>query len=201
MKNNPSYHLTPSEWEVIQDKEFLPRKFIVCQKMEGMLGELKKNIEAIGPFYAARSNKEKLTTHSKISKGDNYKYFPYRVLDCPMVNEGGDFFSFRTVFLWGQSFGFHLIMTGKFKEAYQATIIEQRRDFPIGFHLSNQATPWIWEMDEKNLEPLRELSLTEASEIIQGKDFIRVSSFFPLEHYADVPEKGVEIWRFWRGLL
>jgi hypothetical protein len=53
--------------------------------------------------------------HPKISKGENYKGFPYVIMDYPALFSKDNVFALRTMFWWGNFFSITLHLSGNIR--------------------------------------------------------------------------------------
>lgn len=192
--------LSPKELKLLENREYMPMKVKVCRKIESWLSELhdqlRKSIE----------NDESLTlefrqSKGRISRGENYKSYAYRVLDYPSLIDKEDIFLFRTIVLWGDSIGFHLILSGKYWERYGKKIESIDSDSPLPLMLSIQNSPWIWESQHPELIPWKKEAFPQISRHFQDKGFAKLSAFLSLNDYQDLLENGFNLWRFWKDKL
>ena len=189
------YKLTEKELAIFQDQEFMPLKAIVWQKLESILYETMKQLQLIIPEYAEVLHDSLLKSTGKISRGENYKTYAYRVLDYPRVFEGNDFFTFRCVVLWGHPIGFHFILKGKYKKHYQELLLENALKSNDEIWLSDQEDPWVWEFKEEQQILVNSANLLVAQKMLEKKDFLKLTTYLPLKDYHQIMEKSIDIWR------
>ena len=187
------FQLTEEEYKVYSDLTFMPIKQRVCEKLEGILGQLHAQLRQICEQDAGLP-RELLKMQGKISRGENYNAYAYRVLDYPRYSKDADMFFYRTLILWGQPTGFHLILTGTYKERVEQQLLAQQHSLPDSLYISQQETPWIWEADDPGLLKLQGQSAEQLREILTGRPFLKLSAFLPVESYAEIPVFGVELW-------
>ena len=137
----------------------------------------------------------------KISRGENYKTYPYRVLDFPRAFHHKDIFTYRTVILWGHHCSFHLILAGKYKKRFEGRIIARSKDLPDTLLLSCQSSPWEWELNERDYLQARGMQDPKIAKAVASSDFLKVTYFLPLTRYQEIPTIGREIWHLWMAVL
>jgi len=191
------YQLSPKEFGIFSDDQFMPMKQKVWGKLEGILALL-----ADKEMNLLRACSKKLIIPSsqpgpKISKGENYNSYSYRVLDYPRLLDINDMFLFRAMVLWGHPIGFHLILSGKYQEAYAEQLLLGLHTLPFEVQYAQQDTPWIWEDTAEGW-----LDMTE-DEWINPSDraFFKLSCFMPIGNYRKIPERGEEILSAYLGIM
>lgn len=171
----------------------MPVKARVCAKIEASLALLREDIRSyIGHHQEIPA--ELRSSTGKISRGENYHSYSYRVLDYPALFSGEDLFTFRTVALWGMPFGFHLILSGTWLDRWQMP--EMLSKLPEGFLIATHASPWVWE-PEGCVPPDAETALR----LISQYKYLKISYFLAVDQYDLLPETGLRIWKMWQELL
>ena len=189
------YRLTERELAVFQDSDFMPLKAKVWAKIEVLLSQLQEQLEEKIPEFSDQLPKEFIYSSGKLSRGENYKTYSYRVMDYPRVFQGDDIFTFRCVVLWGHPIGFHWILRGKYKEEFQDRLVENALNLEEEIWLSKQDDPWVWEFEADRQENIHKLSPEAIKHLLQKQNFVKLSLYLPLETYAKIPEKGTEIFK------
>lgn len=193
--------LSPSELSVFMDKSYMPLKFIVLSKMETLLNELRQQIiDEIKPVAQTFPPDFDVKT-GKISRGENYKTYPYRVLDMPSAFKKKNIFTYRTVVLWGHHISFHLIVAGKYKEMLQDRLFAVAPAMPEALCLSKQASPWEWEFNPEEFIQARALQEDHVQEAVRQSDFIKITFILPLNRYQELAHVGLQVWKFWQALV
>ncbi len=193
--------LSPTELSVFMDKSYMPLKFIVLTKMEALLNELRQKIIAEIHPVAKTFPPEFDVKTGKITKGENYQTYPYRVLDMPRVFKGNNIFTYRTVVLWGHHISFHLIVAGKYKELLQERLFSVAGGMPDTFCLSKQVSPWEWEFKPEEFIQARALQEPSIQDAVRQSDFIKITFILPLNRYMEMSEVGLQVWKFWQMLV
>ncbi|MEZ4852262.1 MAG: hypothetical protein R3B93_27370 [Bacteroidia bacterium] len=188
------YRLTERELAVFQDPDFMPLKAKVWAKIEVLLSQLQEQLEEKIPEFSEQLPKEFIYSSGKLSRGENYKTYSYRVMDYPRVFQGDDIFTFRCVVLWGHPIGFHLILRGKYKEEFQDLLLGKLANQKREVWLSDQDDPWVWEQDLSRQILLQGEVSEPVRQKILAKTFFRVSYYLPSEEYFRIPEEGLGFW-------
>ncbi len=193
--------LSPEELAVLQDKTFMPLKYSVSKKMEALLADLRATLseelnqsQLIVPEILRKSD-------GKISRGENYHTYAYRVLDYPSTFDKQDIFSFRTLILWGHHIGFHLLLTGKFKERYQIRLLANHEQAPSDCFLSQAEIPWHWLPGENEQLPFSGMGEADIQTAFAARKFIKLSVYLPLGEYAAISTRGLKLWQQWAEML
>lgn len=193
--------LSPAELSLFHDQAVMPLKFSILAKMEALLDNLRNVIgENLVPLVT-KFPPEFDMTEGKISKGENYHTFPYRVLDFPRAFHGEDVFTFRCVILWGHPIGFHIILKGRYKVLLQERIIGQAAGIPESMMLATGNDPWKWEFIAEEYLQARALQEPAIANVVRANSFLKISFFMPLEQYLDIPTTGGTLWQFWQSYL
>ena len=186
--------MSKKELVLLQDSEVMPSKFQILWKLEQQLIALKTRLLEDSKTRFTHLPIELFLSSWKISRGENYRQNPYRVLDYPSAFSKENIFTFRTLILWGYPIGFHLILKGIHKELFRAAILSNYTQLPSDYYISQQNNPWIWEADDSDLISLSQLHKSLCRKIIDERNFIRLSYFLPLKNYDQIPQVGAETW-------
>lgn len=194
------HKLTEREFSLLQDASLLPTKYQIGKKMDKWLLHLQRELN---PHIkdAIHLAEEVRKSTGKISRGENYHNQAYRVLDFPRIFRRDAMFAFRTVVLWGHPIGFHLILSGTYKEAYQEVILAKKEELGEYVYVAAHPNPWIWESDAEGLMACHSLSSKEWEDHLNTYSFIKLSHFMPLADYEQLTSKGLDIWHKWSSLL
>src|SRR5688500_7443876 len=118
-----SLGLTREELNLIADAEFFPAKARIMEKVRGMLhdvhGRLRDELDGIELLAPGGFDRKKF----QFVKGEHLEDFPYQYLDYPKHFEGGEKFTFRSLFWWGHYFAFALILEGGGLLRYKQNLI------------------------------------------------------------------------------
>lgn len=119
-------------------------------------------------------------TSFKVSKGENYKGFPYFVLDIPKIASKENMATFRTIIWWGHDITFHIILGESALSALKDTISSNLTRIQREEDIYYNATDDIWnhDMDDRiAYKPVKELTEQE----LQTMKELKFSKRFPLE--------------------
>ncbi|MCI4668796.1 MAG: hypothetical protein MRZ79_11720 [Bacteroidia bacterium] len=193
--------LSKEELEILMDAEFLPLKAIVCQRVENNLLQLGNTYQSELQEWKSDNFPELLMGNYRISKGENYRSLAYRVLDYPSVLGKDDMFLFRTMMLWGDAFSWHLILAGKYLEAFGLNLIDGWESVPEGAFLSLHDNPWIWHQSDENWIEKGKLKPEMIREELRKRKFLKISHFLPLDQYSLLESRGLELLKSYLNIL
>lgn len=199
--NEDSFQLTSIEFEALADREFFPVKHAVCKKLEALLVRLREKIALTTANSSLNIPEAFRLGAGKISRGENYRMYPYRVLDYPSVFEGADIFTYRTLLLWGHPPGFHLILTGKYKALFEKKLLAAGKEALSAWTLSLAGSPWEWVAEPDTGKLLADLEEREIASLVDKMPYLKLSLWIELERYAEVPETGRQQWEIFQELL
>jgi hypothetical protein len=125
----------------------------------------------------------------KISKGENYKGFPWVVLDYPRCFGREDVLAVRTLFWWGHYFSVTLHLKG----SYKTLVLPGIRDriallADAGFHICISQDEWRHELAADHYHPLAGLSREALDSILDRPGFLKFSAKTPLDNGAELGE-------------
>lgn len=191
--------LSPDEMAVLHNRTFMPLKAAVCRKVEALLSDtypLLADIptgEILGKLLPA--------TTPKISKGENYHSYAYRLLDYPRMFSGDDMFLFRVMMLWGHHVSIHLIMSGAYQQELAQRLWDGRHHLAGSWYVALTDTPWEWTPTQTDQQLLQELTQQEMHQHLTTSSFVKLSQFFPLDQLPQLPSLGVQAWQEINALL
>ena len=174
MKNGAKIHLSAQEMELVTNKEWLFLKRAILEKIDVLLGGIhKKFSEVIGIENIDFINRLK-NQGGKISRGENYKGLPYRILDYPASFSREQIFAVRTLFWWGNFFSISLHLSGSYLSPEQniKKSFSYLKDKQFYIHLGSDQ--WDHDLDESGYIPISEISFDQFIEISKN-DFFKIS--------------------------
>ena len=185
--------LEEQELAILEDENFLPMKAKVCLKVEGLLAELHTDLIELMSGYEPTEWPKIRQSKGKISRGENYHHYAYRVLDYPNVLTKDDMFLFRSMMLWGDAYSFHFILAGKYLEAFQDKLIGALYKLPKETLLATHDDPWIWHSSAPNWKGLGDLGTKGLKDEMKKRKFMKLSHFLNLKEYSQARERSREI--------
>lgn len=162
------------EIDLASDPTILLIKNRIMEKATMLLGEFEQLIkeQLVSKFTFDRAIN---TNNGKISKGENYKFLPYLMLDYPAYFTKSDVFALRSMFYWGNFVSFTLHLRGKYLQTYASTIINEFKNVDNTYFCINH-TEWEYHYKASNYCLLSELSEADVEEQISENGFIKISS-------------------------
>lgn len=179
------------EMSILLDSNFLLTKRVALEKITHLLAELAQQLQQLPlhtsfPFPTGTD-----TTLGKISKGENYKGLPYRILDFPKLFEKNTIFAYRSMFWWGNEFSFTLHLGGAASLQYQARILQSLKELKkqqVYFCIND--TPWEYDFGKNNYCALSDLNSNDVETHISKNGFVKLSRILVLEEWQQLVDYG-----------
>jgi hypothetical protein len=194
-----NFNFSPEEEAAICERDFFLLKNSATKKIMDIFAQLEKNIiKGIKnyPIELTDLNKSK----GKIFRGENYRLFPYILLDCPRLFSTRSVFAFRTMFWWGHEFSFTLHLQGEALDKYRNAAFknfDSLSDKEVYYCIND--TPWQYNFEKENyvlsdnIESRREELLT--------KPFIKLSRKLNADSHQKVLDYGMDTFKLFMGLI
>lgn len=182
--------ISDEELKIILNGDFFIKKRAVSNKIRQAFIELKDNLET-----TILKNKQVLPASidlkdSKISRGENYRFIPYIVLDYPKLYAQENIFTYRSMFLWGNFFSFTLHLSGDIlNDSYNIIINNLNKLEGKDFYFCINNNPWEYFYGSDNYISLDEMLKLKLPE---QRSFIKLSRKLHLTNYSKIQEYGVE---------
>lgn len=194
------------EIEAMLNSRFYIVKQDVTQKIHRLFIALENElIKAMSDGLFPASGIFESKDRGKISKGENYHFMPYVLLDCPNAFSADSVFAFRSMFHWGHEFSFTLHLQGKVLEVFREKILENvsmlQGEY---FFICVNDTPWEYFFEEMNYVSLDEWMTNKQNELammLREKPFIKLSRKIPLTQYEMVGSYGLATFNKLMNLL
>lgn len=185
--------LDKQELQYLLDQDFLRKKQLISQKLIQRLADLQIVLRDFLANSAFAFPETIDLRTGKISRGERYQDLPYYILDFPRLIQRDDVFSLRTMCWWGHEFSCTLHLQGKSKEKYQAILFENRdllRARSLYFCLGD--SPWEYHFEQDNYELADKLSDAKLRQLIEKKEFIKISRRLEISRYAQLADFVLE---------
>ena len=187
--------LTKQQVDILSDKQLFELQKEIDQKLNHKLYETQEKIKTrweSGDEWMIP--KEVSLTLSKVSKGYNYKGFPYQVTDYPSKLDRDSKFSFRIIVWYGNFFSANLILSRPYINHFLDKILSIRE--PDTFLLIAQD---IWDSDTSDKE---KLALTEENNskiksFINRAEPIRLFKQFNMKQINKMDDLLIECFVHW----
>lgn len=165
------------ELNFISDKTFFEKKAAVNKKVIDRLNELQQMLNVLLSENKKNLPGSVLTSAPKISRGENYKRFPWIVLDYPRVFNAEEVFAFRTLFWWGNSWVLTFQLSGFFYQKYFSSFMSNLNSFgDVPCKIGVGTDPWIHNPDDLMYVEIREF----ISEGNSAEEKLKSQAFFKL---------------------
>lgn len=188
---NAKVTITEKELKIMGDREFFVQKKIITETVSNIFAKLrdglKSEVQKSGFIFPEGTD----TDTGKLSKGENYREFPYIILDYPKKFSRENIFSFRTMFWWGNQFSFHFLLSGESFDGYHPKILERihllrGKDFLFCIH----STPWEYHFGDNNVIPLE--NAISDPKLFEGMTFFKISKKSELKDWDKLVQEGTE---------
>src|SRR5437762_6528899 len=128
MDNLPKIQLSPLEFELMNNSEWILTKNNILKKTQRLLEQVRQNILDYTRLHPDLFPGQVTTVSPKISKGENYRGLPWFMLDYPRYFDKDNIFAIRAMFWWGNFFSTTLHLSGIYKEKYYRAIVDRYED-------------------------------------------------------------------------
>ncbi len=172
--------LSAGELTIASDRDIILTKRIVMETASHLFSaqipfinnafpqQIKEGLPAIG--------------HPKISRGENYKGFPYVIMDYPALFNKDDVFAQRTMFWWGHFFSITLHLSGKYKELYSEVVLRHLLHTGDDVYVCVGEKEWEHYFEKSNYRAYSSLQPEERDALLQ-KSFLKVALKYELHHW------------------
>ncbi len=191
--------LSPEETAALCERNFFLYKDSATKKVIDLFGNLEKMLKKELSNNNFGINDLNISS-GKIFRGENYRLYPYILLDYPRLFTKETVFAFRTMFWWGHEFSFTLHLQGKAFDQFRKVIYE---NFSLlaekeVFYCVND-TPWQYYFEKNNYIPVEEMK--DRREEILTSPFIKLSRKIPVQSYDRLSDYCLETFRLLIGNL
>lgn len=176
--------LSPPEMELLLNTEWILTKNRILENVNQLMGLLLEQQQHYLRLNSGSIPSEILAAGAKLSKGDNYRGLPYRVLDHPRYFGIDGYFAIRSFFWWGNFFSITLLLSGKYKTAYHSGLLQSFTKLQQnGFYYCIQEDPWQHHFEGDNYQPLAAMTLSEFEQKNSTRSFIKLAKKIPLQEW------------------
>jgi hypothetical protein len=180
MSDTTKVTLSNGQLAMAGDKNIILTKRAVIETAAALFNSLIPTINE--SFCNAITHIENISSSiPKITKGENYNYFPYVILDYPAKFEKENIFAIRTMFWWGNFISITLHISGKYKKNFEENIFA-RIKLEEDFCVCVAENEWQHHFEESNYKKISEMNEAEMKAVEQ-KDFIKVALKYELHHW------------------
>jgi hypothetical protein len=190
---------TPAEIAVMCDQDFFLRKDSVTGKLLEVFGEIESELRSELTGFKTIT-KDFNFSNGKIFRGENYKRFPYIVLDYPRIFSADSVFAFRTMFWWGHEFSFTLHLQGKALDKFREAIkkgLDSLKNKQVYFCVND--TPWQYHFEKENYWLIEEVQ--ELENKVADAKFIKLSKKIPVESFNILYNSSIDTFKVFLEIL
>jgi hypothetical protein len=188
-------YLEVDESNVLQDAHFFAVKSAIDAKLNAMFMVLKNELVGLNQRYSQILPPLALSVEGRTYRGENLEGLPWRALDCPRVFAGADMFAFRTLLHWGKHFSFHFLLGGQLHGQYKVALGAAHSHLALaGWTLSQQDSPWDWQLVGDTHRPLATMTETEFNHHCESREWLKLSQIQPLTAFSSIPTLGAQAW-------
>ena len=156
----------------------------VMEKMTDLFAEAEVRTKHLLKEQLSEIPLEVNLTNGKISKGENYKFLPYVILDYPAFFSKTDVFAVRSMFYWGNFYSFTFQLKGEYLERFGNSALAVFSRTKDAYFCVN-STEWEYLYSDYNYKLLSEVSSAEIENQIKENQFIKLSVKYPVEELHD----------------
>ena len=181
--------LSPEEKELITNADWILTKNNLLHKVTLLLANLQVHQQEYLNNKVIELPHQVINSAPKISKGENYKGLPYRVLDFPKYFDQSAVLAIRTMFWWGNFFSTTLHVSGLFKKKLEEKIIDSYTVLRQNemFYCIN-TDEWEHHFEASNYIPVSQSDQDSFSISIRESSFIKLAKQHPIEMWDDIPK-------------
>jgi hypothetical protein len=187
------------ETKAMTEQEFFLLKNSAILKIIRLYGEIEKDLKREVSDLSLDFTGLNISS-GKIFRGENYRLFPYIILDYPRLFSPESIFAFRTMFWWGHEFSFTLHLQGEALERYRFNLsknLESLTGKDIYYCVND--TPWQYNFEQENYILLD--SIKNMLEV-NHRPFIKLSKRIPVQQHGNVQHLCIETFRlFMKAIL
>lgn len=191
--------LSREEAEIIGDTSFYLLKHSASEKIMEVYGEIERAMKEKIIRYNPDVKNLNISS-GKIFRGENYRLYPYIMLDYPRLFNVNSVFAFRTMFWWGHEFSFTMHLQGEALNQYRKII---RNNIKLllkkDVFICVNDTPWQYHFDKENYLLLEDAG--DKLEELVDRPFIKLSRKTGAGEYEKMYGKCMETFELFLGML
>jgi hypothetical protein len=187
------------ELSALNQQQFFIIKNSATKKIMHLFGEMEAELKKYDQ-HISKSVEGLNISSGKIFRGENYKLFPYVVLDYPRLFSTRSIFAYRTMFWWGHEFSFTMHLQGEALDAFRQVISKNLNLLNgKGIYYCVNSTPWQYYFEPDNYVPIEEYKDAEIE--IGERNFIKLSRKLSIASCADAMDTCLESYQLFLKLL
>lgn len=193
--------LSPADLSFMQDKSVIDSRNRINEAIAQMLSDLSIEIGSLVKEYEPGLPAGIGKGLPKISRGENYRGYPYILLDYPAHFHKSGSLAIRNMFWWGSFFSVTLHVSGNYKLALQETIARNVSRNKGKWRLCVGDDEWEHHMGEENYSLPGNFSEEELYNQISAKPFLKLALEIPLDIPGVIMTKLIKANKEILGLL
>lgn len=182
---------TDLELQCLQDTRFLRTKATATLKVQRLLNLTLEELQQYLAHHPRTFPEAVQTRAGKLARGENYRGFPYLVLDYPRKFTQDDVFVLRTMFWWGNFYSLTFQLGGASWHRYRPAV---QRNLPqlsgTSVWLCVNDDPWQHHRQPDNYRPLDVLSADEQQKQLVGANFLKLTRFLAVDAWELLPSSA-----------
>ncbi len=186
MAQNTKIIPTNAELEVASDTNFFDVKRELTSKIVTTLERYGEKLleEIIAPVLKKQGIQR---IGIKVSKGENFKGYPYVVLDCPRLFSTDTEVICRTIFRWGHGWSLHFTVQGKIFERVSSSLSGFSSSLSNDWLLYTGENIWEQDVDSVLFVPTHSMPETALSHTIKQQKFYKIATQINLSNAVEWP--------------
>ncbi|MEY4594563.1 MAG: hypothetical protein RIQ47_973 [Bacteroidota bacterium] len=183
-------NLSNEERAVLGNKEFFLIKRNISEKFDTVFSEMQSSwMREVSGWNLPVEGIDR--TRGKIFKGENYRLFPYTIMDFPRHFSKEAVFAVRTMCWWGHECSVTLHIQGKALAIYQTNLEDRLSRMSIAdLYFCINDTPWEYHYETDNYVSFSQLTFSAMVHRLNHTGFLKLSYRIPLEKITDLEELG-----------
>lgn len=185
---NPAANLILSDAELlfVQDKQFILAKQHIISVVFDMFSGLSNNLPLIIESARVKLPMEMLFAVPKIYKGEQYKNFPYVMLDYPAVFSKESIIAIRHMFWWGNFFSVTLHVTGMYKLRHEQSILNKIALSDLELFICVNDNQWQHHFEDSNYVLVSSKNSGELAAIFEKQSFLKIAIKYPISDWKNM---------------
>lgn len=178
---SPSFSLTDEEAALVADAQFFRKKERISAKVRAQLDATFAGLtEEFGHASLMVPPGFKPHAHQFV-KGEQLEFFPYQYLDYPKHFDGGNKFTYRTLFWWGHHLACALILEGDSIKQYKKNLVDRFHQVAgQELELSLAPTLWEWKRGEGYTLPITHDRKAQIASVLAERRFLKIVRCVPM---------------------
>jgi hypothetical protein len=189
--NATKVQFSADELALVEDAKWILTKNNIIIKICDLFSEIVKEMEPV--IVASKLPQEIRQTSSKISRGENYKGFPYVVLDYPRFFTKDNVFAIRTLFWWAKYFSVTLHLKGTYKKLFLEKIKNNLSVFSQNdFYININVNEWQHDLHESDYMQLKHVTSALLEENFLQHDLLKLTVTVELNQWNQLRNPVLE---------